>query len=334
MHKRLWLLAGAALASVLCDRRDRHRDEQGRGNRSAANATPARRRSPSRGRTCRARRRTQGQERPRVRPGAGHRRLQHGADVLQRVLGRRPDRPGHPRRVHRQRQAPARPRPRVEREGDEDDAVVHDPADANWYWGGKKIPVTYKDFVYTWQQIVDPKNDVVGRDGYDQITGFTHKGDEADHVQVEEAVRRLAGPLRRRLSVGGARRSGLQQDLGELHLRQRRPARLRRPVLPLELHEGPGLDAEGEPVLVRQEAGPEGGRLQDHHRHEHRGAGDARRRGRRDQPDLRHQPAAAEGRQRRSRYNQVPGLYQEHIDIQFGPKGQPLLRRRGCGRRS
>ena len=31
---------------------------------------------------------------------------------------------------------------------------------ANWYWGGKKIPVTYKDFVYTWQQFVDPKNDV------------------------------------------------------------------------------------------------------------------------------------------------------------------------------
>src|SRR5262249_18315278 len=24
--------------------------------------------------------------------------------------------------------------------------------DANWYWGGKKLPVTYKDFVYTWQQ--------------------------------------------------------------------------------------------------------------------------------------------------------------------------------------
>jgi peptide/nickel transport system substrate-binding protein len=50
--------------------------------------------------------------------------------------------------------------------------------DANWNWGGKKVPVTYKDFVYTWQQIVDPKNDVVGRDGYDQITGYTHKGDK------------------------------------------------------------------------------------------------------------------------------------------------------------
>ena len=50
--------------------------------------------------------------------------------------------------------------------------------DANWNWGGKKLPVTYKDFVYTWQQLVDPKNDVVGRDGYDQITGYTHKGDK------------------------------------------------------------------------------------------------------------------------------------------------------------
>jgi peptide/nickel transport system substrate-binding protein len=47
---------------------------------------------------------------------------------------------------------------------------------ASWNWGGKKLPVTYKDFVYTWQQIVNPNNDVVGRDGYDQITGYTHKG--------------------------------------------------------------------------------------------------------------------------------------------------------------
>jgi len=47
---------------------------------------------------------------------------------------------------------------------------------ANWNWGGKKLPVTYKDFVYTWQQFVNPANDVVTRDGYDQITGYTHKG--------------------------------------------------------------------------------------------------------------------------------------------------------------
>ena len=50
--------------------------------------------------------------------------------------------------------------------------------DANWNWGGRKLPVTYQDFVYTWQQIVDPKNQVVGRDGYDQITSFTHRGEK------------------------------------------------------------------------------------------------------------------------------------------------------------
>ena len=48
--------------------------------------------------------------------------------------------------------------------------------DANWNWGGKKVPVTFKDFVYTWRQIVDPKNDLLSRDGYDQISGYTHTG--------------------------------------------------------------------------------------------------------------------------------------------------------------
>jgi peptide/nickel transport system substrate-binding protein len=47
---------------------------------------------------------------------------------------------------------------------------------ANWNWGGRKIPVTYEDFVYTWQQMVDPNNAVALRDGYDRITGFTHLG--------------------------------------------------------------------------------------------------------------------------------------------------------------
>jgi peptide/nickel transport system substrate-binding protein len=48
--------------------------------------------------------------------------------------------------------------------------------DARWNWGGKVLPVTYRDFVYTWQQIVDPSNDLVSRDGYDEITGYTHTG--------------------------------------------------------------------------------------------------------------------------------------------------------------
>lgn len=48
--------------------------------------------------------------------------------------------------------------------------------DANWNWGGKKLPVTYKDFVYTWQAIVDPKNNPASRQGLNQIGRYTHKG--------------------------------------------------------------------------------------------------------------------------------------------------------------
>jgi peptide/nickel transport system substrate-binding protein len=50
--------------------------------------------------------------------------------------------------------------------------------DAFWYWEGHaKAPVTYKDYVYTWQQIVNKANTPASTTGYDQITGFTHKGD-------------------------------------------------------------------------------------------------------------------------------------------------------------
>jgi peptide/nickel transport system substrate-binding protein len=47
---------------------------------------------------------------------------------------------------------------------------------AYWNWGGKRLPVTYADFVYTWQQLVNPNNSVVNRAGYDLITGYTHEG--------------------------------------------------------------------------------------------------------------------------------------------------------------
>ena len=50
--------------------------------------------------------------------------------------------------------------------------------DAYWNYGGKKLPVTYKDFVYTWQQINNPKNNVASRQGLNQIDKYTHKGDK------------------------------------------------------------------------------------------------------------------------------------------------------------
>jgi peptide/nickel transport system substrate-binding protein len=49
--------------------------------------------------------------------------------------------------------------------------------DAYWDWGGRRLPVTYKDFVYTWKQVIDPHNPVdIDRLDYQLITGYTHKG--------------------------------------------------------------------------------------------------------------------------------------------------------------
>jgi peptide/nickel transport system substrate-binding protein len=51
-------------------------------------------------------------------------------------------------------------------------------ANASWYWGGRKVPVTYRDFVYTLQEIDDPNTDALNRAGYSQLdpTHFTHRG--------------------------------------------------------------------------------------------------------------------------------------------------------------
>ena len=49
--------------------------------------------------------------------------------------------------------------------------------DAFWYWGGRKIPVTYRDFVYTLRHVDDPRIDAV-RTGYANLdpTRITHHG--------------------------------------------------------------------------------------------------------------------------------------------------------------
>src|ERR671937_11273 len=41
----------------------------------------------------------------------------------------------------------------------------------NAYWndGGKKVPVTAQDFVFTWKVVMNPKIQVLGTTGFDQI---------------------------------------------------------------------------------------------------------------------------------------------------------------------
>lgn len=53
--------------------------------------------------------------------------------------------------------------------------------DAFWYWGGRKVPVTYRDFVYTLRQIDDPTNQVANHAGYANLDPrrFTHRGERS-----------------------------------------------------------------------------------------------------------------------------------------------------------
>ena len=47
---------------------------------------------------------------------------------------------------------------------------------AVWNWGGRKVPVTYRDFVYTKNAMLDAKNEVFSRAGVNQLGSYTHKG--------------------------------------------------------------------------------------------------------------------------------------------------------------
>lgn len=50
--------------------------------------------------------------------------------------------------------------------------------DANWNYGGKKLPVTWKDFAYTVEQLNNPNNLVSSNVGVNQIGKVTHKGNK------------------------------------------------------------------------------------------------------------------------------------------------------------
>jgi peptide/nickel transport system substrate-binding protein len=197
--------------------------------------------------------------------------------------------------------------------------------DANWYYGGKKSPVTYKDFVYTWQQIVDPKNDLVARDGYDQITGFTHKGDKqitfkwkkpfADWQDLFGGVypsAALAGMDFNKIWVNcicGA--SGQPVSDGPFYLSnytKGQGSTLK--ANPFWYGKKPTLKEVDFKIITDTNTEVQAMRG---------GEVDAIN------PTFGTNLSQLKGVSGIT-YNQVPGLFQEHIDIQFGSKGNPLLR--------
>jgi ABC-type transport system substrate-binding protein len=196
---------------------------------------------------------------------------------------------------------------------------------AFWNWGGRKLPVTYRDFVYTWQALVDPKNDVAARDGYDQITGYTHTGDKQvtfTWAKPYAAWQLLFGTVYPADALAG-------QDFNHIWTSC--------------ICGSDGKPVSDGPFLLTNYTSGQGSTLKPNRFW-------YGRKPRLRELDFKVVPdPIAEVKAMRSReldvvnptfgiellplrtmagvtYDQVPGLDQEHIDIQFGSQGQPLLR--------
>jgi peptide/nickel transport system substrate-binding protein len=197
--------------------------------------------------------------------------------------------------------------------------------DANWNWGGKKIPVTYKDFVYTWRQIVDPKNDLVGRDGYDQITGYTHKGAKQITFKWKKpyaAWQLLFGGVYPSKALAG-------QDFNKIWTNcicgsDGKPVS-DGPFMLTNYTKGQGSTLKVNPFWYGKK--PSLKQINFKIITDTNTEVQAMRGGEVDAINptfginlapLKSTPGVT--------YNQVPGLFQEHVDIQFGKQGQPLLR--------
>ena len=197
--------------------------------------------------------------------------------------------------------------------------------DARWYWGGKKLPVTYKDFAYTWQQFVDPKNDVVSRAGYDQITGYTHKGDKQIVFKWKQPYadwQDLFGVVYPSQALAGqdfnsiwancvCGNDGQPVSDGPFYVSNYTKGQgMTLKANPFWYGKAPGLKEVDFKIITDTNTEVQAMRG---------GEVDAIN------PTFGVNLAQLKGVDGVT-FNQVPGLYQEHIDIQFGPKGQPLLR--------
>jgi peptide/nickel transport system substrate-binding protein len=196
---------------------------------------------------------------------------------------------------------------------------------AYWYWGGKKLPVTYKDFVYTWKAFVNPSDDAVTREGYDQITGYTHSGQKqitfrwkqpyADWQDLFSTVypsaalagqsfntiwtNCICGNDGKPVSDGPFYLSNYTKGQGSTLLAN-----------PYWYGKRPGLKEVDFKIITDTNSEVQ-----------------AMRGG---EVDAINPTFGTNLEQLKNTsglvFNQVPGLYQEHIDIQFGKQGQPLLR--------
>ena len=197
--------------------------------------------------------------------------------------------------------------------------------DAFWNWGGRRLPVTYRDFVYTWQALVDPKNDVSSRAGYDQITGFTHTGDRQVTFRWRKPYadwQDLFGAVYPAQALAGQDFNGIWTSC--LCGNDGKPVS-DGPFLLTNYTKGQGITLRRNPYWYG--AKPSLAEIDFKIITDTNTEVQAMRGGEVDAINptfginllpLKSTPGVT--------FNQVPGLFQEHIDIQFGPKGNPLLK--------
>ena len=197
--------------------------------------------------------------------------------------------------------------------------------DANWNWGGRKLPVTYKDFVYTWRAFVDPKNDVSNRAGYDQITGYTHKGDKQITFKWTKPYadwQDLFGAIYPSQALAGLDFNSIWTTC--LCGNDGKPVS-DGPFLLTNYTRGQGITLKRNPFWYGKK--PSLNEIDFKIITDTNTEVQAMRGGEVDAINptfginllpLKSTPGIT--------FNQVPGLFQEHIDIQFGKQGHPLLR--------
>ena len=198
---------------------------------------------------------------------------------------------------------------------------------AFWNWGGKKVPVTNKDLVYTWKQIVDPKNEAASTAGYDQIAGVTLKGTKTAVFKWKDAkpyadYRDLFGLVYPSRALGSLDWNTLWADC--VCGTDGKPVS-DGPFMLTNFTKGQGVTLKSNPFWYGAKPGLK--EIDFKLLTDTNSEIQAMRGGEVDAIFPSPQTALSElVHQSGLTYNATPGFVLEHIDIQTGPQGQPLLK--------
>jgi peptide/nickel transport system substrate-binding protein len=200
-------------------------------------------------------------------------------------------------------------------------------SDAVWNWGGKKLPVTNQDLVYTWQQIVAPANTPASTSGYDQIDSFKLVGTKTVVFHWKKPFadyRDLFGIVLPKAALGDLQFNTFWSDC--VCGTDGKPV-ADGPFLLTNYTRGQGMTLKPNPYWYGKKAGLK--ELDFKIITDTNSEIQAMRGGEVDAIYPSPQTALAQLKgQPGLTYSSIPGFTQEHVDIEVGPKGHPLLKQK------